>query len=181
MTVGAIARSVVVRQYQHKLAGISPESDAIEESERLFRKQGFRDEQISVIKPDELLQTQQHKIESESNGVRDEFVRDISIGTGVGGVAGAFGATGIGLGLPALFVSAPIVAPLMVFGYAATIGGVAGAIVGLHVKEDVLTSVVEDALHKGYPVLMVHARDKQEAKQAHELMQSTMPVETMSI
>lgn len=65
----------------------------------------------------------------------------------------------------------------MVLGYAATIGGVAGAIHGLHVKEDVLTAVVEDALKEGYPVLMIEARDEAEAENAHKLMQSTMHID----
>lgn len=166
-----------MRQYPHKLAGIFPDTAALAQSEQLFREAGFSVEQVNSILADEPVRRQERKIESESGGVRDEFVRDISVGTGVGGVVGAAGAAGIGLGLPALFVSAPVVAPLMVLGYAATIGGLAGAIHGLHIKEDVLTSVVEDALHQGYPVLMIHARDKQQAEKAHELMKSTMQVE----
>lgn len=168
-----------MRQYAHKLAGIFPDTQTLDESEQLFREAGFTGEQVNRIHAEEPVRDQERKIEAESGGVRNEFIRDISVGTGVGGVAGAIGATGIGLGLPALYVSAPVVAPLMVLGYAATIGGLVGAVHGLHLKEDVLTSVVEDALHEGYPVLMIHAADKQQAEKAHELMQSTMHVEEM--
>lgn len=164
-------------EYQHKLAGIFPDAGAMEQAERLFLDKGFQTGQITPIRAEEAVEEQQHKIESESGAVRDEFIKDISMGTGVGGVAGAAGAAGIGLGAPALFVSAPVVAPLMVLGYAATIGGVAGAIHGLHVKEDVLTAVVEDALKEGYPVLMIEARDEAEAENAHKLMQSTMHID----
>jgi len=169
-----------MRQYPHKLAGIFPDSTSLAQAEKLFVEAGFSREQVNRIQTGEALREQEQKIESESSGVRNEFIRDISVGTGVGGVGGAIGAAGIGLGLPALYVSAPVVAPLMVIGYAATIGGLAGAVRGLHVKEDVLTSMVEDALHNDYPVLMVHTGDKRETEMAHELMQSTMQIKEVS-
>lgn len=169
-----------MRQYPHKLAGIFPDTTSLAQAEQLFVEAGFNREQVNRIQSDEALREQERKIESESNGVRNEFIRDISVGTGVGGVGGALGAAGIGLGLPALYVSAPVVAPLMVIGYAATIGGLAGAVHGLHVKEDVLTSVTEDALNNGYPVLMVHTSDKRETEKAHDLMASTMQVKEIS-
>ncbi|MFP3873567.1 MAG: hypothetical protein ACLFQT_01440 [Thiohalophilus sp.] len=169
-----------MRQYPHKLAGIFPDTTSLDRAEQLFREAGFPGDQVNRIHSGETLREQEQKIESESGGVRNEFIRDISMGTGIGGVGGALGAAGIGLGLPALYVSAPVVAPLMVIGYAATIGGLAGAVHGLHVKEDVLTSVVEDALHNGYPVLMVHTSDKSETEKAHELMQSTMQIKEVS-
>lgn len=169
-----------MRQYPHKLAGIFPDTTSLTRAEQLFREAGFSQEQVQRIQPGDALREQEQKIESESSGVRNEFIRDISVGTGVGGMGGAIGAAGIGLGLPALYVSAPVVAPLMVIGYAATIGGLAGAVHGLHVKEDVLTAVVEDTLNNGYPVLMVHARDKREIEKAHELMASTMDIKEVS-
>ncbi|MDY6979593.1 MAG: hypothetical protein SV201_06900 [Pseudomonadota bacterium] len=169
-----------MRQHPHKLAGIFPDTTSLAEAEKLFLDEGFSREQVNRIQAGEAEREQEQKIESESGGVRNEFIRDISVGTGVGGVGGAIGAAGIGLGLPALYVSAPVVAPLMVIGYAATIGGLAGAVRGLHVKEDVLTAVVEDALHNGYPVLMVHTSDKSETEKAHELMESTMQIKEVS-
>ncbi len=129
-----------MKQYPHKLAGIFPDSTSLAQAEKLFHDAGFSKEQVNPVQAGEAVREQEKKIEPESTGVRKEFVRDIAMGTGVGGVGGAIGAAGIGLGLPALYVSAPVVAPLMVIGYAATVGGLAGAIRGLHVKEDMLTS-----------------------------------------
>lgn len=162
-----------MRKYQHKLAGIFPDSGAVKKSEQLFREQGFGDQQVKIIQSDDSLHAQHRKIESESGGVRDEFVRDIIIGVAAGGMVGVVAAVVIGLVLPGLYASAAVTAPLMVFVYAVTIGGVIGAIYSLHLREDVLTSTVEEALHEGYPVLMIHAVNRKEVKKAHKLMQST--------
>jgi uncharacterized membrane protein len=66
------------------------------------------------------------------------------------------------------------VAPLIVMGYGAAIGGMGGAITGLHIEKTRLSSMVQDALKGGFFVVLVHGRDENAYRKAREVMETTV-------
>ena len=78
-----------------------------------------------------------------------------------------------------LFISAPVVAPLIVLGYGAMIGGeAAGAIRGHRLRENVLGDLVKDVLKAGYHVVVIHAANNEAQKQAAAVISATLPEQT---
>lgn len=80
---------------------------------------------------------------------------------------------------PALFISAPVVEALVVLGYGTMIGGTAGAIHGLRLRENILADMLKDMFKAGYQVIIVHAADAKTERRLHEVIQSTMAGETV--
>ncbi|MFN2309006.1 MAG: hypothetical protein ABR553_04630 [Gammaproteobacteria bacterium] len=73
-------------------------------------------------------------IEAEQLATRNRLIQDILVGTGVGTVVGAAGAVAIAVILPSLFISVPVIGPLMVTGYGSSLGMTAGGIKALKIK-----------------------------------------------
>ncbi|MGD2138627.1 MAG: hypothetical protein PVF08_10250 [Gammaproteobacteria bacterium] len=117
-------------------------------------------------------------IEPETRGTRDTLVKDTVAGAAGGTAAGAVAGGAAALATPALFLSAPVVGPLIVLGYGAMIGSAAGAIRGLRMRETVLASLVKDALDAGCYCLIVHAANKEAEHRAREVVDATVTEET---
>lgn len=113
-------------------------------------------------------------IENETEATRDTVTRDAGIGTAAGTAAGAAAAGTTALVASSLFISAPIVGPLMVLGYGALIGGIVGAIRGLRIREGELAGLVNDALDAGYYAVVVHATNKQGRDRAQDVINLSM-------
>lgn len=77
-----------------------------------------------------------------------------------------------------LFVSAPVVGPLIVLGYGAEIAGVAGAVRGLQMHRDLLAALVKDALAAGYFVVIVHTNGEDTQRQARDVINASMAEDT---
>jgi hypothetical protein len=77
-------------------------------------------------------------------------------------------------GAASLYVSAPVVAPLVILGYGALVGGAPGAVRDLDLAQPTFDDLINDALDAGFYVLMVHARDKQKRRQARDVLDRTI-------
>ena len=80
---------------------------------------------------------------------------------------------------PALFISAPVVEALVMPGYGTMIGGTAGAVHGLGLRENVLADMLKDMFKAGYQVIIVPAAGAKTERRLHEVIQSTMAGETV--
>lgn len=170
-------------EFNHELAGIYADNEAAEKAYEAFIKAGFDASEVRLITPDQAPETNDEvsrDIEPESGGTRDQIVKDTAIGTAAGVGAGAAGAGAIGLMAPMLFAAAPVVAPLIVMGYGAAVGGMAGAITGLHVEKTRLAGIVQDALKGGFWVVLVHGRDEAAYRKASEVMEATVAERSIS-
>lgn len=162
--------------YIHKIAAIYPDVHSAESALEALRQENLDDVKITHLHAGGI--DAQRAVEPEQAATRDRFILDILAGTGAGAAAGAVGAGAIGLALPALFVSVPVVGPLMVAGYGAMIGGTVGAVKGIRVKEGLLASVVQDAIKRDFHVVVVHCADKDTCDRAGALVRDTLPEET---
>jgi hypothetical protein len=75
-----------------------------------------------------------------------------------------------------LFISAPVVAPLIVLGYGTMIGGVAaGSIRGLRLRANLLGDLLKDVLKAGYHVVIVHSTNEAAQQRVEVVIGKTMP------
>ncbi|MDQ2697102.1 MAG: hypothetical protein M3Z21_17330 [Pseudomonadota bacterium] len=166
-----------MEHYLHKVSAIYPDRAAAQQARELLHREGFAQEQLRVIGPHDL--EIDKKLEPEGNEIPKEITKDAAIGTAIGGLAGLLGSVALGAAGVALFVSSPLVATALLAGYGATVGGIAGTIKGVRVKETAFLGIVEDALKQGHWVLLVHARDAQEDARARALVGETVtPAQT---
>ncbi|MGD8618660.1 MAG: hypothetical protein PVH54_05665 [Gammaproteobacteria bacterium] len=77
----------------------------------------------------------------------------------------------------ALFVSVPVVGPLVVLGYGAIIGSTSGAIRGLRISETMLARLVRDVLDAGYYCIVVHAASGEAQRRTRAVIDATVTEE----
>jgi hypothetical protein len=73
-----------------------------------------------------------------------------------------------------LFVSVPVVAPLIILGYGSLVGGSAGPVYGARLGERLLTGVVKDVIKAGCYAVLVHSVDEAMHDRAQALIGKTM-------
>lgn len=162
--------------YPHKIAAVYPDDAAAQQAVQVLQDAGLDDIKITTLAPDD--EGVSPAIEPETKETRNKVVLDTLFGTATGGAAGAVTAGAVAVVAPSLFVSAPIVAPLMVLGYGAMIGGTAGAILGLKPREGMLAGLVRDSVKAGYHVVIVHAASHESRERAEAVIGETMTEKT---
>ena len=116
--------------------------------------------------------------EAGSNEVLKDVLVDSAIGTAVGTGLGALGVVALAAGSVSLFIASPLIAPLVMLGWGASIGGLvgaaAGATPGAGNKEGWLSDLVGDAIASGQVVLVAETRTEQETATAREVIQASV-------
>ncbi len=113
-------------------------------------------------------------------GGNDEVLKDMlvdgAIGTAVGTGVGAIGTAMLWAASVTLFVASPVVAPLAMLGWFASVGGIAGAIAGAanqenkKGKEGKFSELVMDAIQSGNVVLVVRTHGDADRALAKEII-----------
>ncbi len=99
---------------------------------------------------------------AESDEILKDMVVDGAIGTAVGTGVGAVGTAMLWASSITLFVASPLIAPLAMLGWFASVGGIVGAVAGAAKKEGRFSELVMDAIKSGSVVLVVHTRSEAE-------------------
>ena len=114
------------------------------------------------------------KPEGESNEVLTNVLVDGAIGTVVGTGIGALAQLALVAGSVTLFVASPLVAPLVMLGWGASLGAFVGAAAGANTdvehKDGWLSDLVRDAIASGQVVLVAQTRTEQETAIAREVV-----------
>lgn len=113
-------------------------------------------------------------------GGNDEVLKDMlvdgAIGTAVGTGVGAIGTVMLWAASVTLFVASPVVAPLAMLGWFASVGGIAGAVAGAisqenkKGKEGKFSELVMDAIQSGNVVLVVYTHDETDKARAKDII-----------
>lgn len=115
-----------------------------------------------------------HEPSEGSNEVLKDILVDGSIGAGVGTGIGALMEVALITTNVTLFVASPLIAPLVLLGWGASVGGVVGASIGAAENKKPLSALVEDAIENGQIVLMVETRTAAEKTIAQELIKDSI-------
>lgn len=107
-----------------------------------------------------------------SNEVLKDIVVDGAIGTAVGTGVGALAQIALVAANVSLFVASPLIAPLAMLGWGASLGGLVGAAVGAGSKDGGFAALVGDAIANGQIVLVAETQSEQETGMARLAIQS---------
>jgi hypothetical protein len=114
----------------------------------------------------------------QSNEVLTNVLVDGAVGTVVGTGIGALAQLAIVAGGVSLFVASPLVAPLIMLGWGASLGAFVGAAAGagkdIEPKEGWLSDLVRDAIANGQVVLVAQTRNPEETEIAREVIGSAV-------
>lgn len=163
--------------YPHKVAAVYPDSDTADAAVQTFGLLQLGGIKVTHLSPGTTREIDL-AIEPEVEQTRDTMIGDTFIGGAAGTATGAAVAGATAVLAPALFVSSPLIGPLIVLGYGAMIGSAAGAIRGLRLRETLLAGLVKDALKAGFHVVLVHAEDADAQRRAQTVIDETMVEET---
>jgi hypothetical protein len=162
-------------QYRHHVSGIFSNRIEAESTLHTLIKNGIPNAQLQIFDSDATLPagTEQAK----SNEVLKDMAVDGAIGTAVGTGIGALTQVALIAANVSLFIASPLVAPLALLGWGASLGAMAGATYGAKVSsnnEGWLSDLVKDAISSGQVVLIAQTNTKQETEIAREAMQSAV-------
>ena len=110
---------------------------------------------------------------AKSNALLKNMLTDGAIGTAVGSGVGVLAELALVAANVTLFVASPLVAPLAMLGWGASLGGVVGAVVGAGIhdkKEGKLADLVQDAVMNGQVVLVARTVTADETAAAKDVI-----------
>lgn len=111
---------------------------------------------------------------SGSNEVLKDVIVDGAIGVGVGGGLGLLAEIALVAADVTLFVASPLIAPLAMLGWGASLGGVIGAVAGASSKEGKFADLVQDAIASGQVVVVADTLTALESLQAAEIIKAAV-------
>lgn len=164
-------------EYRHHVSGFFTYLTHAESAIVRLVERGLPRERLRIFTSDSVV-APDNVPEESSNAVLKDVLVDASIGTAVGTGIGALGSVALAAASVSLFVASPLVAPLMLLGWGASIGGLigaaAGATSGAGDKEGWLSDLIADAIASGQVVLVVETRSEQETAIAREVIEAAV-------
>jgi hypothetical protein len=116
--------------------------------------------------------------QSDSNAVLKDVFVDGAIGVAVGTGIGALAEFALVAANVSLFIASPLIAPLVMLGWGASLGGFVGGAVGAEShggdKEGKFSTLIRDAISSGQVVLVVETRTQQETAVAGEIIKASV-------
>lgn len=163
-------------QYQHLVSGIFQHHDEATLARSKLEENGLALERMHIIEQD--ISAPQGTTQGQSNEVLKNMVVQGSAGTLIGLGLGAFTEIALLVADVTLFVASPLIAPLVILGWGASIGATAGAAIGAIKKDDVhsiekegrFSALISDAIASNQVVLVVETSNKKETEIAAEVM-----------
>jgi len=168
----------MMENYNHTVSGIYPHFEEAKATLTLLQTKGLASTQLNIIQSNTAAAAlQQH---TDSDHVLNDVIVDGAVGTAVG--AGAFGLAHLALVWAniSIFVASPLLGPLIMLGWGASVGGLFGAIAGATVipeedgKHKSFIHLVEDAISRGYVVLVVQTMNEQETLLAQDIIRESV-------
>jgi hypothetical protein len=165
-----------MNEYRHHVSGFFVHREEAESALSRLVEQGLLRERIQIYVADSTSSSPAQ--EAKSDGVLQDVLVDGAIGTAVGTGVGALGSVALAATSVTLFIASPLVAPLMLLGWGASIGGLigaaAGATSGSGNKEGWLSDLVSDAIANGQVVLVAETRNEQETANVREVIKDSV-------
>jgi hypothetical protein len=119
--------------------------------------------------------------QADDNGVLTHVLVDGAIGTVVGTGIGALAELALVAANVSLFIASPLIAPLAMLGWGASLGGLVGAAAGAESragnkaeKKGTFSALIRDAISSGQVVLVADTRTPQETANAQQVMKASV-------
>ncbi|HEX7440943.1 MAG TPA: hypothetical protein VF319_12705 [Caldimonas sp.] len=170
-------------EYQHHVSGFFARREDAESSLSKLVGRGLPRERLRIFEGDSAAAAATPAPKGGSNEALKDMLVDGAIGTAVGTGVGALGELALVAANVSLFVASPLIAPLVMLGWGASLGGLIGAmsgaeksaaVTGAKKKEGPFSALVRDAISSGQIVLVAETRTVQETSIAREVIQAAV-------
>jgi hypothetical protein len=165
-----------MEEYRHHVSGFFAHREQAESTLSSLVEQGLLRERLQLFAADP--SASDAAPNEGSNEVLKNVIVDGSIGAAVGTGIGALGSVALAVANVSLFIASPLIGPLVMLGWGASLGGLVGAAAsasaGAEKKEGWLSDLVGDAISSGQVVLVVETRTAQETAIAREVIQASV-------
>jgi len=160
----------------HYVSGFFANKEHAENTLLALTAKGFPLELLTIFKTH--LDTPASKMEAKSNEALKDIIVDGAIGAGVGTGIGALVEVALVAANVTLFVASPLIAPLALLGWGASLGALAGTTIGFKVPADEkagkFSDMVRDAISNNQIVLVAETTTQAETKLAQEIIQAAV-------
>jgi hypothetical protein len=160
----------------HIVSAIYPSHAEAEEIRQRLIERGFAAGEVEILREAPHPPLGDGEGEHASDEVLTNMMVDGGIGTAVGTGVGAVGTAILWAANVTLFVASPVIAPLVMLGWFASVGGLLGAAAGAGAghKSGKFSELVRDAIKSGNTVLIAHTHDEAERTLAKEIISHSL-------
>lgn len=168
--------------YRHHVSGFFARREEAENASSRLAEQGIPREQLQIFDDIAMAGPAPAPL-AENNGVLKDVLVDGAIGAAVGTGIGALTELALLAANVSLFVASPLIAPLVLLGWGASLGGLVGASTGASIgespgdgkhKDGLFAHLVGDAISKGQVVLVVETRTEAETLIARDVIRNAV-------
>jgi hypothetical protein len=165
-------------EYRHHVSGFFAHPDEARGAVATLVERGLPRERLHLFDADASPPAPVAK--AQSNEVLKDMLVSGGIGTAVGTGIGALAQFAIVAANLSLFVASPLLAPLVMLGWGAGVGGLVGAAAGAvkhdgaQEQEGWFSALVADAIASGQVVLLAETRSAQETAIASEVIKTAV-------
>ena len=160
-----------MKNYHHHVSGFFARREQAEKALSDLRERGLPDKQLHIYSTDKVTTT---PAQAKSDDALKDILVDGAIGTAVGTGIGALGEVALVAANVSLFIASPLLAPLVMMGWGASLGGLigiaAGASPGSGDKKGWFSDLVGDAIAEGQVVLVAETFTQQETETAQTII-----------
>lgn len=156
--------------YRHHVSGFFAHRDEAEAALETLVQRGLPRGRVQIFKHEEAPALDK----AGSSAVLKNMVVDGAIGTAVGTSLGALAEFALVAAKVSLFVASPLLAPLVMLGWGASLGATVGAMVGAGKKDGPLSALVTDAVASGQVVLVAQTLSEAETETARDVVQAAV-------
>jgi len=161
-----------MEDYLHRVVGLYPTGTQADSAVAKLLQGGLAIENLTVLEPRR--DGTQPQIAADDEDILKEVLREGAIGTAIGTFAGAAGSVALAAVNISLFIASPVLAPLVMLGWGASLGGLVGAVAGAQSSKGGVSDLIRDALASGHFALVAHADTEAQATLAREVIGASM-------
>ena len=157
--------------YQHRVSGFFVKREEAEIARAELTQRGIPAQQLALYANDHA--DLKPPAPADSNASLKGILVDSAIGTAVGTAVGALGEIALVAASVTLFVASPLIAPLAMLGWGASMGAVVGAVAGstrINKEGGKLSELVADAIQGGQVVLVATTLSEEQTRLAGEVL-----------
>lgn len=163
-------------EYRHHVSGFFARRQEAEEAFSRLIDRGLPRSQLYIVEADSAPHVAAPQ--SDSNAVLKDVFVDGAVGAAVGTGIGALAEVGLVAANVSLFIASPLIAPLVMLGWGASLGGLIGSAVGAEShaenKDGKFSALIRDAISRGQVVLVAETRTKHETEIAAEIIKASV-------
>lgn len=162
--------------HHHYVSGFFATQEDAEGTLSVLIAKGLPAQRLNIFKTN--LDPSVSKTEAKSNEVLKDMLVDGAIGATVGTGIGALAEVALIAANVSLFIASPLVAPLALLGWGASLGAMAGATIGSKVGADDkggrFSDMIRDAISNGQIVLVAETTTQDETALAQKIIKAAV-------